>query len=189
MRGSARERLLDAADELLFTEGVAATPVDAVLARAGVAPATLYAHFGNKEGLLVATLGRRLERWDLAWQEAIDGASDDVGRLLAVFDALRRFRGGEVPAARWCAFLGTAAERAHPSDAAAELLLAETRLLRGRLGGLCRAVAPERADALAEQLLLIVTGVLAMMLREEPDIAVEQGRTTAAIVVGAALAP
>ncbi len=55
-----RERLLDAAEDLAFTQGVAATPVDEILRRAGVAPATLYVHFGNKEGLITQALKRRL---------------------------------------------------------------------------------------------------------------------------------
>jgi AcrR family transcriptional regulator len=180
------ERLLDAADELLFTEGIAATPVDAVLARAGVAPATLYAHFHNKEGLVVSALRRRLERWDRQWQEAVDAETDDSRRLLAVFDAIGRFRHGPT-AARWCAFLGTAAERAHPGDDLARALAADTRLFRDRLTALAAPVAHDGAEALAEQLLLVVTGVLAMMLREDSDAAVERGRATAEVLVRAAL--
>ncbi len=50
----ARERLLDAAGELFYESGIAATGVDAVPARARVAPATLYAHFSGKDGLVAA---------------------------------------------------------------------------------------------------------------------------------------
>ncbi|WP_199439823.1 TetR/AcrR family transcriptional regulator [Umezawaea beigongshangensis] len=180
-----RERLLDAADELLFTGGIAATPVDAVLARAGVAPATLYAHFRNKEGLVVSALRRRLERWDRQWQEAVDAETDDHRRLLAVFDALQRFRLAPA-AARWCAFLGTAAERPHPDGDLARTLADDTRLFRDRLTALAVPVAHDGAEALAEQLLLVVTGVLAMMLRGDADAAIERGRATAEVLVRAA---
>jgi hypothetical protein len=47
-RAPARERLLDAAEELFYECGIAATGVDAVLRRAHVAPATLYAHFARQ---------------------------------------------------------------------------------------------------------------------------------------------
>ena len=53
-RRPARERLLAAADELMFVEGVVLTPVDVILRRAGASPATLYANFGNKDGLIAA---------------------------------------------------------------------------------------------------------------------------------------
>src|SRR2546423_6138899 len=58
---SARERLLDAANQLFYDEGVHTVGVDRVVERAGVAKATLYALFGNKEGLVRAYLIARDE--------------------------------------------------------------------------------------------------------------------------------
>ena len=92
-RPSARTRLLDAAEELFYERGVAATGVDAVLQRARVAPATLYAHFSGKDGLDGAYLERRHERWRRTWEAAIERAGDDAGaRLLSIFDALVDFK-------------------------------------------------------------------------------------------------
>src|SRR5260370_8125104 len=59
---SARERLLDAANELFYEEGVHTVGVDRVVERAGVAKATLYTLFGNKDGLVRAYLVARYER-------------------------------------------------------------------------------------------------------------------------------
>src|SRR5437588_12635756 len=58
---SARERLLDAANELFYEEGVHTVGVDRVVERAGVAKATLYTLFGNKDGLVRAYLTARDE--------------------------------------------------------------------------------------------------------------------------------
>ena len=69
-----RERLLDAADSLLFIQGAFATPVDTILKRAGASPPSLYAHFGNKEGLIAAALRRRLNIWTQVWDDAIAAA-------------------------------------------------------------------------------------------------------------------
>src|SRR5258708_3953084 len=44
-----RERLLAAADELFYREGINSVGIDRVLAEAGVAKASLYATFGSKE--------------------------------------------------------------------------------------------------------------------------------------------
>src|SRR5260370_5063017 len=58
---SGRQRLLDAASHLFYEEGVHTVGVDRVVERAGVAKATLYALFGNKEGLVRAYLVARDE--------------------------------------------------------------------------------------------------------------------------------
>lgn len=177
---SAREKLLDAAEHLAATQGVASTPVDAVLARAGVSPATLYAHFGNKEGLFAQALQRRLSHWDATWQECVDEARTPEDRVLAVFDALARHRGGPDPS-RWCAFLGVAAEspvRGADLDGA---VTADTQLLAGRLAELAEPVVGKgRADRVARQLVLVYTGVLGMILRGgDAGAAIDDGRALA----------
>ncbi len=181
-RPGARQRLLDAADELFASGGFAGTPVDAVLARAEVAPATLYAHFGSKTGLQEAALAARLQRWDEVWSAAVAAAADDRARLLAVFDALEGFRTGGTPS-RWCAFLDAAAGSPADDPTAAAALAADTALLRGRLRELAAPVAGDRAAELAEHLLVVVSGALAMALRTGPAIATAQGRATAAAVL------
>jgi AcrR family transcriptional regulator len=73
-----RELLLDAAEALMSEKGYAATPVSAICLRAGVAPTSLYWHFGSKEGLLATVMERGAERWFAAlprWAE-LDGAAE-----------------------------------------------------------------------------------------------------------------
>ncbi len=182
VRASTQKRLLDAADELLFTRGVAATPVDAVLERSGVSPATLYRAYGSKDGLVAAALQRRHRAWLAVWDDAVAAAPDARGRLLAVFDALETFR-ARADGARWCAFLGTAAEYADPPEVVAEAVRQDTDALRQRLSELAvPVVGPENAgtDALVEVLLLLVSGQLAMRLREgdhRSDVARTAART------------
>ena len=185
---SARERLLDATEDLAFTQGVAATPVDEILRSASVAPATLYAHFGNKEGLITQALERRLVRWDEAWQLTIDEAPTPREKLLAVFPALREYRMG-VTASRWCAFLGVAAESPHPGPQLQKTLSADTQLLTARLKELAvPVVAADQADAVVAQLVLIYTGVLGMLLRGmDTETAVGLGLRIAGAAVDAAV--
>lgn len=181
-RAGTRDRLLDAADELFADRGFAATPVDAVLARAGVAPATLYAHFGGKDALLAATLERRLARWETTWDDAVAAAPDDRARLLSVFDALAAFR-ARPAASRWCAFLGAAADTTTAGGPADAALAGDTELLRTRLTALARPLAGDAADELAAHLLVVVTGCLAMRLRDPGTDHVARARTTAGLVV------
>ena len=127
-RRPARERLLTAADELMFVEGVVLTPVDVILRRAGASPATLYANFGNKDGLIAAALERRLAEWTVVWDAAIAAAQTPTDRLLAIFPALRTYQRERLDE-RWCAFSGTAAATGKPAAAVAEMLTAEDTLL------------------------------------------------------------
>ncbi|WP_026535500.1 TetR/AcrR family transcriptional regulator [Arthrobacter sp. H14] len=179
-----RDRLLDAADALLFTAGIAATPVDVILNKANTAPATLYAHFGNKDGLVTEALRRRLTIWDREWQTCIESASGDNEKLLAVFAALRAYRSKHL-AARWCGFLGTAAETNQHSKELEAVLMDETNLLTSRLQKLAEPVAGANAETLAKHLALIVSGVLAMMLRDSLENAITSGEETARILVDA----
>ncbi|SOD97690.1 TetR/AcrR family transcriptional regulator [Blastococcus haudaquaticus] len=164
-RAPARERLLDAAEELFFERGIAATGVDAVLRRARVAPATLYAHFPGKDHLVAAYLRRRHERWRAAWDDALQRCGDDPdARALAVFDALDVFPGPQ-GSTRGCAFLAAAVEICDSGHPAQEWLVADTRLLDDRLRALAADAGAADPDALAAELLLLYDGALAARTR------------------------
>jgi len=89
-RRSAREQILDTAYELFTQRGIRAVGVDEVIARSGVAKATLYKHFRSKNDLALAFLERREQRWTLDFLEAGSAkrADDPEGQLLATFDLL-----------------------------------------------------------------------------------------------------
>ena len=52
----ARQRLLDAATELFYREGIHSVGVDRIIEAAGVTRATMYKQFDGKEGLVLAYL-------------------------------------------------------------------------------------------------------------------------------------
>jgi len=56
-----RERLLDAAADILETEGITHLNTNAVAARAGVTPPTVYRNFRNKEAIMEGLAWRFLE--------------------------------------------------------------------------------------------------------------------------------
>jgi AcrR family transcriptional regulator len=154
----ARERLLTAAGELFYESGIAATGVDAVLTRAGVSPATMYAYFAGKDALVAAYLEQRLEVWRQTWDEVLAERDDPVDRLLSLFDAVSRYRSREGNR-RGCAFLAAATELPadHPGH---RWLEADTRLLVDRLNGLASAAGLENPDDAAATLLLFYDGAL-----------------------------
>ena len=160
----ARERLLAAADELFYESGIAATGVDAVLARAGVSPATMYAHFAGKDALVAAYLEQRHQRWQRTWDEVLAERTDPVERLLSLFDAVARYR-EQAGNQRGCAFLAAAAElpAGHPGH---PWLQADSRLLTDRLRGLAVAAGVDEPAEVAATLLALYDGALARAARE-----------------------
>jgi AcrR family transcriptional regulator len=154
----ARERLLAAAAELFYESGIAATGVDAVLGRAGVSPATMYAHFAGKDGLVAAYLQQRHEIWRHTWDEVLEARTDPADRLLSVFDAVDRYR-SRSGNRRGCGFLAAATELppGHPGQ---EWLDADSRLLADRLRELAEAAGADDPDDLAATLLLLYDGAL-----------------------------
>jgi AcrR family transcriptional regulator len=89
-RSSARERLLDAANELFYAEGVQTVGIDRIIERAGVAKASLYNLFGSKEELVAAYLASRHDRTTSRLTEAIEKVDDPRQKILAVFDTQAR---------------------------------------------------------------------------------------------------
>lgn len=184
MRSRTETRILDAAESLFFTQGIAATPIDAITARAGVSAATLYRGYPSKDALLAAVLNRRQQAWRTTWDAAVARHSDDEQRLLAIFDALDDFR-AEPAGSRWCAFLGASAEYANPPVEVASAIRADTDGMRTRLAELAAPIARAGADRLAEYLLIIVSGDLAMRLREPLHTSSTARAAAAALVSGA----
>src|SRR3954469_17432650 len=85
---SARERLLAAADELFYAEGVHTVGIDRVIEHAGVAKASLYSSFGSKDGLIRAYLEGRHQRRRERLLAGLERYGNPRDRLLGVFDVL-----------------------------------------------------------------------------------------------------
>jgi AcrR family transcriptional regulator len=167
---SARERLLAAAHELFYAEGVQTVGIDRVIERAGVAKASLYNVFGSKEELIRAYLEERHAGTVRALREAVARHSDPRARLLAVFDMQAELFAQ--PGFRGCAFVSACAEAPAGGliqDAAADYR-AEMRELFGELAAAVGAADPQR---LAGQLQLVYDGAgLSARMDGDPAVAV-----------------
>src|SRR5689334_10933085 len=83
---STRTRILDAADRLFTEHGIRAVGVDAIVAAADTAKTTLYAHFGSKDGLVVAYLRRQAERQRERVEQGLAAHGGPVERILHLYD-------------------------------------------------------------------------------------------------------
>jgi AcrR family transcriptional regulator len=182
---SARERLLAAADELFYAEGVQSVGVDRVIERAGVARATLYNTFGSKEALVKAYLDARHQGTVSRLTSSIERQTDPRARLLAVFESQ-----GELfsePGFHGCAFVTASAEAAPGSqvEAAADDYRAWIHDLFAELAADAGAADPQ---ALASQLQLIYDGAgLAARMDRNPAVRVAS-RQAAESLLDASLA-
>ncbi len=86
--------VIDAAEQLLVTEGIAALTVRGIAGAAGVAPMSVYNHLGGKDGVLDALLVRGFDRLSAAMAEV---ASDDPYEDLVEVGRRYRAFGREYP--------------------------------------------------------------------------------------------
>ncbi len=186
VKSSPRERLLQAASELFYAEGVQSVGIDRVIERAGVAKASLYSTFGSKEQLVCAYLdGRRTQTLERL-RAAVDAVKDPVERILAVFDAQAQlFR---TPGYHGCAFAAAVAEAPAGGrvDEAAESYRRDIRALFTELATAAGAPYPM---LLASQLQLIYDGGgLAAKMDRDASIAAP-ARAAATVLVAAGIRP
>jgi AcrR family transcriptional regulator len=166
---SARDRLLAAADELFYAEGVQTVGIDRVIEHAGVAKASLYNTFGSKENLVQAYLESRHEATLERLRGSVERHSDPRQRLLAVFDALAEMFAE--PTFHGCAFTAASAEA--PDGGLIEHAAHDYRAdVRDLLTGLAGEAGAKDPAALGRQLqLLFDGGGLAAQMDRDPGVA------------------
>ena len=148
----ARQRLLDAATDLFYREGIHSVGVDRIIEAAGVTRATMYKQFHGKEDLVVEYL-----RGEDAQLRALFAAaatlSDDPAVLLDLtIDGIaadirdRHTRG--------CPFINAAAEYAD-DGAVREVIGGHRAWFRGTLEQLAQAAGLAEPDEVAASLVLL----------------------------------
>lgn len=191
-KAETRTRLLSAAADLLAEHGVDGVSVDAVADAAGRTSGAVYAHFGSKQGMLVALL----DEWRhslvsviaQAFEEAptlddrlaavaravIVSPSDDTRRLLALERELARIAGRDLAVASVL------------RDRSCE---AQARMARGFRAWMAAGIVPSAdPDALARAFRALVIGI-ELQQRLDPTLGVEQVAAMLRLVVGGGSRP
>jgi AcrR family transcriptional regulator len=129
MTEGARERILRAADELFYARGIRNVGIDEVIAKAGVAKASLYKHFESKDMLVMEWLRQRSEAGRKRFLDTIEQrASTPKERVLAIFDELEANCGKSD--FRGCAFLNAMVELADPNHPAHRVMVEHKQSVR-----------------------------------------------------------
>jgi AcrR family transcriptional regulator len=168
-RLSASRRLLDAASQLFYAEGVQSVGIERVIEKAGVAKATLYNTFGSKEALVRAYLEEQHAKTVGRLAAAIAAAKTPRDRIVAVFTAQAELY--SQPDFRGCAFVAASSEA--PRGGLVEQAADEYRAsIREMFRDLAVDAAASDPDMLAAQLQVIYDGAgLTARMDRGPDVA------------------
>jgi AcrR family transcriptional regulator len=178
-----RERILDAATRLFADEGIQATSVDRVIAEAGVAPMTVYRHFGGKEELVAATLERWSREW-LGWlREEAGPDGDDAGaRLEGLWDALEKWFADEGFRGSYVANVASEL-RAKPGHPAQSTIATHRAALRQLLQDIATTAGVPSPPGAALQLHMLIDGATAAAVVDRQPGAAATAHAVAATVL------
>jgi AcrR family transcriptional regulator len=179
---AARTRILDAASDLFYQQGIHAIGIDTVIDRAGVAKASLYRHFRAKDDLTAAVLRQRDELWRAWLTETVEAhATTPSQKLLAVFDALEEWFASED--FRGCGFINAAAEFPAPDHPVRIVVKEHKHAVTRYLSDLAREAGARQPDGLASQLFLLMEGAIATAYVENATWPSEVARLAAAALL------
>ncbi|HSV81971.1 MAG TPA: TetR/AcrR family transcriptional regulator [Ramlibacter sp.] len=183
-RRPVRERLLAAADELFYREGINKVGIDRVLEHAGVAKASLYSTFGSKEELVCAYLEGRQQARRARIEAAMARHRGPREQMLAVFDAMADVFAQ--PGFRGCAFLMASAEL--PAGERTRPICDEYRSwIRELFQRLAKEAGARQATALAQQLVMLYDGALVAAQMDGNAAAARTARAMATSLIDAAV--
>jgi AcrR family transcriptional regulator len=177
----ARQRILDAAAELFYREGINATGVERLAAESSVSKRTLYQHFPSKTAVVEEYLRSIEDRVANPLQDADQTPRD---RLLAVFQAPTA-RGGPL---RGCPFHNAAVEAAGTMPGVQEIVRATKRNFIDGLAELAKEAGATDPLLLGNELGVLYEGAAALATSLDDSSPWTQARTAAETLIDQAVA-
>ncbi|MEC9372828.1 MAG: TetR/AcrR family transcriptional regulator [Planctomycetota bacterium] len=155
---STREKLIQIAHDLFYSDGFHAVGLDRIISRVGVTKTTFYNHFESKDDLILAALQMHDKWWRDEFQRLLRKHGGDAPRdqLLAAADAIEElfvwdgFKG--------CIFINVAVEFPLPHDPAHIAAAAHKRAMGDLIQEIAGYAGAEDPAAFAQQMSLILEG-------------------------------
>jgi len=180
----ARQRLLDAADELFYRHGMHRVSIDRVIEKAGVPAETLREAFGSADELVRAYLRARHTRLQDALARGLPGYRTPRERLVGVFEV--QGQSFLEPGFRGCALV-TASAEALPGEVVEEVVTEYRDWIHNLFFDLAFEAEATHPEELAEQLVVLFDGAgISAWLDAKPS-TVNTTRAVAEALVDAAL--
>ncbi|MEU8079033.1 TetR/AcrR family transcriptional regulator [Catellatospora citrea] len=155
---AARERLLAAAAQVFYAEGIHAVGVDRVIERAQVTRATFYRHFPGKDDLVRAYV----EHADAAIRARLDAALAHTPDPYQLLGLLVEGIGEEIcaPGFRGCPFINAAAEFPDPAHPVHRAVVAHRAWFRTALVQLLTTMSYDDPQRGADTLVMLRDGAM-----------------------------
>ncbi|WP_345633284.1 TetR/AcrR family transcriptional regulator [Rugosimonospora acidiphila] len=171
----ARERILRAATDLFYEQGIAATGIEQLAEVAHVSKRTLYQHFASKDEIIVEYLGRVGEQRLPGLAEPLRDSGRPVrDRLLGIFD---------VGAPRGCPFVNAATELADTEHPARAVCTAQKQTFIDALIALATEAGARDPGKLGHQLAVLYDGASAQGAALNSTEPAEYARAAAAALI------
>jgi AcrR family transcriptional regulator len=152
------QRLLSATEKLIYSNGITATGLDAIVKESGVARRTIYRNFTTKDGLVAEVLKQRDKRWMNWFVQATSQNSDPKIRLLSTFDALEEwFHSSDF---NGCAFINAAGEVGNTSEQIAAIAKEHKVNLENYLESLAKDYGATDPKKMAADFLILIDGAI-----------------------------
>ena len=152
-----RERILHAARELFYRDGINAVSVGAIASAAETNKMTVYRHFSSKDELVAAYLAELAAEGEGVWEEArVAHPGQPDAQLRYVMHKVSQWASQST--ARGCALANAAVELAERRHPARRVIEAHKRKQCDRLVALVREAGYVKPERLAEEIFLLVEG-------------------------------
>jgi AcrR family transcriptional regulator len=165
-QANVKKRLLDTADRLFYAEGIRAVGIDRVLAEADAAKASLYQHFGSKDGLIAACVQRRVDQGRAQIVDFIKGVPP-AERTLKIFDWIVAW--AETTDFRGCPLQHVVSEIPKPEHPARKIAAEQRKWFRAQFVECLAAAGVRNRVRMADMLLVLYDGALAASEQDGPQ--------------------
>ncbi|MFF8392129.1 TetR/AcrR family transcriptional regulator [Streptomyces sp. NPDC016172] len=157
-KASTRDRLLDAAAELFYREGVS-LGVETLCRSAGVSKRSMYQLFASKDEVLAASLARRLPEYEERLAPGPQESGSPRERILHVFERLEK--ASAEPAYQGCPYLAALVELKDPEHPASAVARGAKEWLLSFFRTQAEEGGARDPELLARQLMLVFDGASA----------------------------
>lgn len=150
-----RNRIIEVASRLFYTQGYNSTGINQVIAEAEVAKASLYQYFPSKEDLLEEYLLMTAETTNAALRAVIEKYKTPREKVLGLFDFLAQFT--KQTGYNGCNFLNVAAEIPLGHKEVKEIIRKQKNEIRSMFAAILKPAGKEK---LADELYLLFDAAL-----------------------------
>jgi AcrR family transcriptional regulator len=180
-----QEKILQTAEQLIYTNGIHAMGMDLLVRTSGVARKSIYRYYATKEDVAVSALSARDVRWMDWFRTETDKATSPEARILEMFTVLKGWFESE--GFRGCAFINTAGEIGDAEDPIRQLAKAHKQKLFDYALERCQQLNIEQPETLAKQLLILIDGAITLALVMGDRGAADNARDMAQLLLKSAL--